>query len=372
MKKVFLFFIAMACLLACKSIQEEVPVSSISISPLTAQLTIGETAQLKATVFPSNATDPTIRWVSTNTSIVTVTDDGRVTAVAEGAAAVNASAGSITVACQIAVVKPSVAVTSLTLNKSSLTLVEGEDFTLEASIQPSDATDKTVLWSSSAPDIVWVDAGTVTALKEGEAVITAKAGEKSATCTVTVTGKVIAVESVKLSRIALQMTIGDTETLEAKVFPENATDKTVTWSSSAPEIAKVDGGKVTALKEGEAVITAKAGEKSAACSVTVTKEVIAVESVTLDKTSLELMEGETATLAATVKPDNATDKSVSWQSSNPEVAAVDQAGKVSALKSGSATITAACGDVSATCTVTVTSAASGGNEGTGDEDWDNN
>lgn len=352
MKKVFLFLIAIVCLLSCKSIQEEVPVSSISISPLSAQLTEGETVQLKATVFPSNATEQTVRWASSNESVVTVAADGWVTAVAEGAASVSASAGGITVSCKIAVNKPVVAVTALSLDKSALTLAEGEDYTLEVSIQPQNATDKTVVWTTSAPDIVWVDAGTVSALKEGEAVVTARAGEITASCTVTVTRKTVAVESVKLSRIALQLTVGDMETLEAKVYPENATDKSVIWSSSAPDVAKVEGGKVTALKEGEAVITAKAGGKSAECSVVVSKEVIAVESVTLDKTTLELVEGASYTLVASVSPENATDKTVAWSSSAPDIATVE-GGTVTALKEGRSVITAKAGGQSATCLVTV-------------------
>ena len=150
------------------------------------------------------------------------------------------------------------------------------------------------------------------------------------------------------------MTEGDTQTLTATVKPDNATDKTVTWSTSSASIATVDNnGKVTAVKEGTATITAKAGDKSATCKVTVNKKIIPVSSVSLDKTELTLKAGATETLTATVNPDNATNKKVSWSSSNTSIAKVDSYGKVTAVKEGTATITADVEGKKATCTVSV-------------------
>ena len=164
---------------------------------------------------------------------------------------------------------------------------------------------------------------------------------------------------------------GESETLVATVSPDNATDKTVTWSSTNTSVATVDAsGRVTAIKEGTATITAKAGDKSATCSVTVSKNVVAVTSIALNKTSLSLKEGESETLVATVSPDNATDKTVTWSSTNTSVATVDASGRVTAIKEGTATITAKAGDKSATCAVTVKKKAdSGQNENFEFEDW---
>ena len=168
------------------------------------------------------------------------------------------------------------------------------------------------------------------------------------------TPQVVAVSSVSLDKTSLSLTEGESATLTATVKPDNATNKTVSWSSGSPSVATVDAsGKVTAVAEGTATITAKAGDKTASCTVTVKKKVIAVESLTLDQTSLELTEGETATLTATVKPDNATDKAVTWSSGSPSVAAVDAGGMVTAVAKGTATITAKAGDKTASCTVTV-------------------
>lgn len=190
-----------------------------------------------------------------------------------------------------------------------------------------------------------------------KASVTIKCGSMNKTFTVEQAAKPVAsvaVTEVTLSKKELTLKEGDSETLVATVKPDDATDKTVTWSSSDASIATVDNnGKVTAVKEGFATITAKAGEKSATCSVTVNKEVIDVTEVTLNKTELTLKEGDSETLIATVKPDNASNKTVTWKSSDESIATVDTSGKVSAIKTGVATVSAQAGSLTATCTVVV-------------------
>lgn len=332
-----------------------VAVSSVSLDKTSVSLNVGESVTLAATVKPDNATNKTVSWSSSNASVASVDASGKVSAVAEGTATITAKAGDKTATCSVTVTKKVVAVESVTLDKSSLELNEGETATLTATVKPDNASDKTVTWSSSKTSVATVDAnGKVTAVAEGNATITAKAGNKSATCSVTVTKNVVAVESITLDKSSLELNEGETATLVATVKPDNATNKTVTWSSSRTSVATVDAnGKVTAVAEGTATITAQAGDKTASCTVTVKKKVVAVESVTLDKSSLELTEGETATLTATVKPDNATNKTVTWSSSNASIATVDQNGKVTAVAEGTATITAKAGEKTATCTVAV-------------------
>ncbi len=168
---------------------------------------------------------------------------------------------------------------------------------------------------------------------------------------------VIPVESVTLDNNSLTLTEGDTGSLNASVNPDNATDKTVVWTSSDESVATVDqNGVVTAVAPGSAVITASAGGKSDSCEVTVNAyvpPVIPVESVTLDNNSLTLTEGDTGSLNASVNPDNATDKTVVWTSSDESVATVDQNGVVTAVAPGSAVITASAGGKSDSCEVTV-------------------
>lgn len=176
--------------------------------------------------------------------------------------------------------------------------------------------------------------------------------------------------SIRLDKSSLELTVGESATLTATVTPAG---QTVTWSSSDPSVATVEGGVVKAVKAGEATITAMAGEASATCLVTVKDKggdepgpdnPPASVTIRLDKDSLELMEGESATLTATVTPAGQT---VTWSSSDPSVATVE-GGVVTAVKAGTATITAKAGEASATCQVTVQAKE---DPGTGDEDQPN-
>ena len=154
----------------------------------------------------------------------------------------------------------------------------------------------------------------------------------------------VPVASVSLSQGSVSLEPGETVNLTATVAPDNATDKNVTWSTSNQAVATVSNGAVTAVGEGSATITATAGGKSGTCSVSVKKKNVAVVSVELDKTDVELEEGKVVTLVATVKPDDATDKKVTWKSDSEQVAVVDANGKVTAVKPGSATITVTTAD----------------------------
>ena len=208
-----------------------------------------------------------------------------------------------------------VAVTSVNLAPSSLTLKEGEKAKLSASVSPSDATDKTISFSSSSESVATVDNyGNVTAVKAGSAIITAKAGSKSSTCSVTVARAVVEVSLISLNKVELSLKTGGSETLVATVKPDDATDKTVTWSSDKSSVATVVDGKVTAVGVGTAGITAKAGDKTATCQVTVSANVIALTSIELSPNSVELMEGQTVTIKPILTPSNTTQTALSWGS----------------------------------------------------------
>ena len=185
----------------------------------------------------------------------------------------------------------------------------------------------------------------------------------------------IAVTGVTLDKPTVSLVAGTNTTLIATVVPANAANKKVTWSSDKPEIASVDAkGTVTAHKAGAAVITVETdeGAKTASCKVTVTaKAAVAVTEVTLNKSELRLEEGKSEQLTATVAPANATNKTVTWSSNKPDVAAVDKDGKVTAHKVGEATITVTTtdGGKAASCTVrvltryTITYTLNGGTNG---------
>ncbi|MDE6741791.1 MAG: C10 family peptidase [Muribaculaceae bacterium] len=234
---------------------------------------------------------------------------------------------------------------------------------LSATVLPEDASDKSIVWSSSNPEIANVDqTGLVTAFTPGIVIITVKAAsneEISTSCQITVKEKVVEAVGVVLDRTEATLTEGDTLTLTAIVDPAETTDKTLTWTSSDAEVATVDEGVVTALKPGTATITVSTvNGKEAKCVITVDAKVIYVSSVTLDKTELAAEEGTSITLVATVLPEDATDKTLLWSSSDEEVATVDQTGVVMILKEGTAVITAAStdgSDIKAVCSIFGTS-----------------
>lgn len=203
---------------------------------------------------------------------------------------------------------------------------------------------------SSSTVCIKVDENSTYSNREGKIEIAQQNGSLKHTITVKQGGR-IAVTSVTLDKTSVKLKEGESVTLVATVKPDNATDKTVTWTSSEAAVASADAsGKVTAIKEGSATITAKAGEKSATCSVIV-KNDVPVNSVELNRTTLSLIAGETASLVATVKPDEATDKTVTWSSSDSQIASVDNQGKITAVAKGHASIIAKAGDKTATCIV---------------------
>lgn len=252
------------------------PATAIALTDMTAL--VGKVKPIVPTLTPANADKPEITYKSSNTSIFTVTE-GQIKGVAAGTAKLSAEATvngtKLTAECDVTVTADAKPATAVTLNKTTLGLEVGDTETLTAALTPTDTTDN-ITWTSSDTTVATVDEnGEVKALKVGEATITAKAnGTVSATCTVTVTAKTIAITSVTLNKTTATVEEGETLQLTATVNPETTTeDKTVTWSSSDDTIATVDNGIVTAVKAGEAVITATAGTKSAKCTITVTAKV---------------------------------------------------------------------------------------------------
>ena len=328
-----------------------IPAQSISLNKTALVIVEEQSFELTATVYPEDSTDKTLTWESSAPDVVKV-EDGLLTALKPGQADITVSAGEVSAVCKVTVEKKFVPVSSVTLDKTSLDLVKGENATLVANVLPSDASDPSVTWTSSDEAVASVDdSGKVTATGGGSAVISAKAGDITATCDVTVT---VPVEGVEIDPSSITLEVEETAVLVAKVLPEDATDKSVSWSSSSSSVVKVDkDGNLSALNIGTATITVKASGHTATCAVTVKEKSIHVTSVTLNKSTASLNKGSNFVLIATVMPYNATDKTVTWTSSDPSVASVSESGKVSALKGGKAVISAKADKITATCEVTV-------------------
>ena len=239
-----------------------VELTGIALTEHEITLEKGGNKVLEVKFTPSNASNKSVTWVSSNTSVATVTD-GVVVGVAPGSTEIIAKSGNFTDKCQVTVV---ISAKGISLNKTELAFKAlNETETLVATLDPESSTGK-IEWGSSDANVASVSPeGVVTSVAPGTAEITASCGSVFAKCAVTVE---VAATSLSLDKNSLNLFIGDTETIAATVLPENTTDQ-LTWSSSDEAIATVQDGVVTAVAAGTATITATAGEKTADCVVTV-------------------------------------------------------------------------------------------------------
>ena len=329
------------------------PVTGVSLSDKTVTLGVDEKYTLTANIKPSNASDKAVKWSSSDKSIVSVSSSGVLTGKDQGTATITCKTvdGSFKATCTVTVLKK---VTGVTLNKTSGVLYLGKTLTLKPTVYPTDATDKTVRWYSGNKNVATVDKyGKVTPVSPGKVTIgvTTNEGEFRAYCSLEVRK---AVESISLNKTSLTLYVDDTYQLKTTVLPDDATLKTVTWTVSDSRVLSVDAnGKITAKASGTATITATAENGlKATCKVTVLQS---VEGVALNTDSITLYTGEKEALVATVLPEGAHNQSVKWTSSNTSVAKVSTAGVVTGVKAGTAkiTVTTAEGSFTASCTVVV-------------------
>ena len=312
-------------------------------------------------ILPKESVEP-ITFTSSDESIATV-NNGKVTFKGYGTATITATTASgKTAACTVKINR---AVSGVRLDYSKLSLKTGETAALTATVYPANAANKAVKWISSAPDVASVDqTGKITALKPGITTITVETedGGYTATCNITVIdSSIVSVTGVKLSATVAELTIGNSKQLTAAISPTNATNKGVTWSSSNTNVASVSSsGVVVAKGEGTATITVKTddGGYTAACTIRVSKpspSVVAVTGVKLSAIGIELPVGGSKRLSATITPSNATNKGVTWSSDNTSVAAVNASGLITAKGEGTATVTVRTDDggYTATCKITV-------------------
>ncbi|MDE6809866.1 MAG: Ig-like domain-containing protein [Muribaculaceae bacterium] len=330
---------------------EEMPgvaTERVEITPTNTKIQVGDSLHLTGTRYPENSVDP-IQWKSSDIKIATVSDAGLVKAVAPGKVTITATSGKAVATCEVTV--SPVAAQKIVLSKDKVSINESDTAKIIATVQPENTTDKTVTWSSSDEKIATVSTdGIIKAVKVGTATITAACGDVKATCEVTVLP--IAAEKIVLSKEKMSINELDSIKITATVTPENTTYKTITWSSSDEKIATVSNdGIIKAIKVGTATITATCGEVKATCEVTVLP--ITAEKIVLDLTEVSLNQSDTIKITATITPENTTDKTIMWSSSDEKVATVSTDGIITAVGVGKATITASCGEIKATCEVTV-------------------
>jgi len=294
----------------------------------------------------------TFTWSSSDETIVTVSAKGMITAVSTGEATITCSASDdeFIFASVPVLVGPRVSAVSLSTENLTLHLSDADNTAsvhqIQATISPDDALCQDIIWTSSDESIATVDEnGLIHALKPGTVTIRATSAEipakdqkaKTRSCSVTV---IRDVASIELSEPSLRIKKTGTATLKATVLPENASNQKISWESSDSSIASItSAGQITAKTCGACTITAKATDGSevlATCELTVFQPVTSLKPA---QTSIKAFLGSAPTQAeVSVSPSDATDKSLTWSSSNPEIATVDEFGNVTAVSGGSCKI----------------------------------
>ena len=334
----------------------QVPYEGVKVTGITLdkrQLTMGlnTTYKLIAAVSPETATNKNVTWTSDNVNVATVDSSGTVASKGIGSTTITAvtSDGNLKAYCYVSVI----AAAGIALDKSSITIDTVNPVILIPTVTPTNIVVPAIKWSSSNNNIATVnDKGIVKGVSGGTAVITASIADNIyATCTVYVNGpsSTIPVTGIFIKKTNLSMVVGNMIMLEAYALPYNATNKNVTWASSNTNVVSVDDyGILNAKSIGYATITAKTveGGYTATCNVIVksTADSVAVTSIKLNKIIMTINEGKSEKLNAIIKPDNATNKVVTWVSSNNNCATVDQYGNVKGIKEGYSIITVTTSD----------------------------
>jgi|GEM_PF-1408239 len=339
----------------------KVKVESVFLDQTSASLKISETAQLSATISPSDAENQAVAWTSSDAGVATVVD-GLVTAVAAGQALITVTTadGGFTATCMVTVSAAEIKVKKVTMNRSDTSLVIGDTIILRALVLPLNATDRSLKWEDTNPDSHYVSfekesnsdtSVAVKALKLGKTSIrTSSANGYWASCLITVKTAEVHVNYVSVSPGTLSISIDQTSPLTVSVMPSDATDKSVTWSTDDPLVATVDAdGNVTGVGKGTATITAKStdGGLTASCTVTVLGYAL-VGNISLSKTSLTMDIGKKDTVNITMSPSYAHDKTYSVSVDDAAVVNVTQPKNgmfvARALKAGKVTVTVKAND----------------------------
>lgn len=332
-----------------------VKVGAITVDLEKDNIDVGAKTKVVVALKPENATNSKVTYVSSDSSVATVDNNGNVLGIKPGSAVITVTSSSGTSgSISIKVNKTNIAATGINLLQD-VKISIGKSTAITYNILPSNTTDTDIVWSSSDNSVAKVDTnGIVTGVKAGSAVITAKVGNVSATTNVMVNS--VAVTSITLNANSLTMLVSEAVTLKATVMPSKASNSGVTWSSSDSKIATVDSeGKITAIKEGTVIIKATSvsnPEINSECHVTVSK--IGVESFKVSKGQVLLTQGDDVKLSiSNISPSNATYTNVSYMVEDTSVATVSSKGVVTGVRPGKTTITITVDDVSKVLDVTI-------------------
>lgn len=344
-----------------------IKVSGINLNRKNLILCTGTSDFLYVNIEPENATNKEVEWKSSDENIVSVDNDGRIEALAAGSAEITATSEDSSKAdkCSISVQDNYVAVSSIILSHSGISLTPETGKTIEAILVPSFCSNKNIIWASDDPSVATVDDGYIFAIKTGRATITATSedGGFCQSCIVYVADPPVShvpVTGLSLSHNYIELEEGKTADIIAKIAPPNASDPSIIWESYDSEVAEISQtGVVTAIREGHTKVSAIAtdGLWTETCEIVVkAREIpVPVSQITLNYQQLYMNPGMTKTISAEVMPENATDKTLVWHSAENSVAQVSGDGFVEAMGVGQTIVTASSkdGKASSNCKIIV-------------------
>ena len=319
------------CCFSCAKEKKEVHVKSITLDRPELELTEGEKDTLKATILPSKAPQG-IQWISSDEDVASVGENGELQAITAGNAVIRAIAedNGLEAVCSLTVKKLIIPVTSVSLDKETLPILVGGNYTFKATVLPENATDKSLSWKSDNEDVAMVSQqGKVVGAGVGTAhiiVASTQYPEVTDTCTVTVESDVVAVTGVSLPS-TITLTMGTPQTISATIIPAGATNQNVRWTSGNNGVVTVDGGRLTPVASGETDVTVPTvdGGFTATCHVTVKDTPItSISFVQASADPIRIEFGKTLRLDVVFNPENPSNKALNWSSSIPGIATISQ------------------------------------------------
>lgn len=330
------------------------PVTSISLSETNVVVSLSAGSfQLRATVLPANATNQNVKYTSTNTTVIRVDSEGKVTLVGSGSATIivtSEDTPSVSAICNVTVTTP---VTGIELDTKNVNLVVGETYRLTYTILPMSATNKQVTFSTSNNRVCSVNAtGQIYAVAPGSAIVTITSVDGKYTQSASVTVTQFAT-SIKLEKTELTLNVGENYTIKVTTTPA-ATNDLFDYEISNKKVATVSStGVITAKAEGTAIVIVKTNRGLTAFLYLTVKQ--QANGIMLNYSTRTVVVTNTFKLKATVLPTGASNQKVTYKSSNSKIAKVSASGTVTGVKGGTAiiTVTSVDGGYTATCIVTV-------------------
>ncbi len=326
---------------AVLSVAVKVPVNSIDNQPVAVSLFVSKTQQITSTVLPVDASDKSLKYESEDETVATVNENGLITAVKAGTTKIKVSAkdgSDISAQIDVTVTVP---VGNIAVDSSDVNVMIGKTKSIETTVTPENATDNRLSFESSNTSVATVDQnGVITAVSEGTANITITAKDGSGKSAVVSVRSTIPVSSIGVEKSSVSLFVSKTMNISTTVSPINAWDKSLKYESSDTSVATVSStGTITAVSKGNATITVSAKDGSGVSTEIAVTVTIPVSTIEVDSSSFSLMAGKTKSIVTTVSPEYATDKGLSFESSNTSVATVDQNGVITAVSAGTANIT---------------------------------